>query len=148
VKKRALISDLDNTLCNATHRMHLHDAGKYEEFHSLCTKDPVNENVKRAIYAFCHQGFQPIFLTARPSRFRPQTIKWLNDCFGAYVPYFILHMKRDDDDRPDDVVKQNIYLQKIQPEYDVKLVLEDRDHVVKMFRSLGLETWQVANGNY
>ena len=48
---------------------------------------------------------------------------------------------------PDWVLKKNM-LDKNLDINDVFLVVDDRDRVVKLWRSLGLTTFQVAEGNF
>ena len=64
------------------------------------------------------------------------------------VYYSDLFMRADGDYRADSIVKEEIYHDKIEPVYNVLLVLDDRDSVVKMWRSLGLTCLQVAEGNF
>jgi hypothetical protein len=42
----------------------------------------------------------------------------------------------------------NLRFNHIRPNYDVKYVIDDRDQVVDMWRSLGLRVLQVAPGNF
>ena len=48
---------------------------------------------------------------------------------------------------PDDVLKKDM-LDKHVDINDVFLVVDDRDRVVKLWRSLGLTTFQVADGDF
>jgi hypothetical protein len=61
---------------------------------------------------------------------------------------FRLVMRKHEDNRPDNVVKLEIFNQLYRDEFNVKLVLDDRDQVVRMWRSLGLTCLQVAEGNF
>ena len=147
-KKNAMLADLDGTLCDISHRIHLYHAKRYDDFHSLLVNDPVNQNVVNMLWGCISGGIEPIFLTARPERFRALTTEWLRKNVGDHMAKKPLFMKLDDDARDDDVVKQNIFVNKIQPNYNVVLAIEDRAHVVEMWRSLGLECWAVAKGEY
>jgi len=57
-------------------------------------------------------------------------------------------MRSQGDTRPDEIVKREIYEEHIKPLYNVDFVLDDRNKVVKMWRSLGLKVLQVAEGNF
>jgi hypothetical protein len=57
-------------------------------------------------------------------------------------------MRKAGDDRKDSLVKEEIYNNNIAPKYNVFLVLDDRDQVVKFWRSKGLQCWQVAPGAF
>jgi hypothetical protein len=52
------------------------------------------------------------------------------------------------DHRKDSIVKQEIFENHIDGMFDVQFVLDDRDQVVTMWRSLGLQCFQVAEGNF
>ena len=49
---------------------------------------------------------------------------------------------------PDEKLKKAMLDEFVEDINDVYLVVDDRDKVVKMWRSLGLNTWQVAEGNF
>jgi hypothetical protein len=57
-------------------------------------------------------------------------------------------MREAGDHRPDWIVKKEIYNNLISKEFDVKLVFDDRQQVVDMWRSIGLTCFQVAEGNF
>tara|TARA_R110002020_G_scaffold227539_13_gene438195 strand:+ start:10087 stop:10632 length:546 start_codon:yes stop_codon:yes gene_type:complete len=59
-----------------------------------------------------------------------------------------LYMREEGDNRKDSIVKREMYEEYIKPHYNVKLVLDDRNQVVDMWRELGLPCWQVAAGNF
>jgi len=48
----------------------------------------------------------------------------------------------------DAIIKERIFRKEIEPKYDVKFILDDRDQVVKMWRSIGLKCLQVAEGAF
>jgi hypothetical protein len=57
-------------------------------------------------------------------------------------------MREAGDSRKDSIVKQELYEKHIEPSYDVFVVLDDRNQVVDMWRSLGLVCLQVAPGDF
>ena len=57
-------------------------------------------------------------------------------------------MRGEGDHRSDDVTKGEIYMNCIEPWYDVVCVFEDRNRVVKMWRDLGLLVAQVYDGDF
>jgi hypothetical protein len=67
---------------------------------------------------------------------------------GSAEPGDELHLRSRKDNRPDSVVKMEIYKREIEPRHTVAWVLDDRDQVVRMWRSLGLTVLQVAEGNF
>ena len=110
---------------------------------------------------FKQQGFEILIFSGRNDRMYERTVEWLewND-----VPYDLLVMRatssRQDmaaesnpattDMRymPDEVLKKAMLDEFVEDIEDVFLVVDDRDKVVKMWRSLGLDVWQVAEGNF
>jgi len=57
-------------------------------------------------------------------------------------------MRKDNDFRPDEEIKKEIYNNFIKDDYNIFFVLDDRTKVVNMWRSLGLTCLQVADGNF
>jgi adenylate cyclase class IV len=57
-------------------------------------------------------------------------------------------MRKTGDNRPDNIVKKEIFDSNIKNNYYIEFVLDDRNKVVKMWRELGLTCLQVADGNF
>ena len=58
-------------------------------------------------------------------------------------------MRAEGDFRPDEQVKRELYETRVLPAFGhATYVLDDRDKVVRMWRSLGLTVLQVADGNF
>jgi hypothetical protein len=57
-------------------------------------------------------------------------------------------MRRRNDNCPDTEVKLGIYKRHIEPHVQVAYVLDDRDAVAAMWRSIGLTVLQVAPGDF
>ena len=49
---------------------------------------------------------------------------------------------------PDEIIKERIFHKEIEPKYSVLAIFDDRDKVVKMWRSLGLLCNQVYWGDF
>jgi predicted kinase len=73
------------------------------------------------------------------------TEEWLFE--HVKVPIEILSM-RDRDGVDDTVIKLEIFNRDIRDKYNVKYALDDRNRVVAMWRSIGLLTLQVAEGDF
>lgn len=97
----------------------------------------------RAMHAF---GHQIVFCTGRSDDSRRDTEKWLREHVG--VPYEALFMREIGDVRKDAVVKAEIFEREIRHSYRITGVFDDRDQVVRMWRSLGLTVFQVADGDF
>ena len=92
------------------------------------------------------QGKKLLFLSGRDGSCADQTAEWLNRYFSD-MPWH-LHMRKAGDMRKDSVVKKEIFDQEIKDKYYVSCVFDDRDQVVKLWRELGLQCFQVADGNF
>jgi hypothetical protein len=93
-----------------------------------------------------------IFMSGRMDQCRGGTRLWLHT-FVCEPPLCTckmpLMMRKDGDNRPDQIVKRELYERRVQGIYEVEGVLDDRDRVVKMWREeLGLTCLQVAPGNF
>ncbi len=86
-----------------------------------------------------------IAVSGRDEVARRQTHMWLD---AQNVPFTELHLRPTGDNRPDEIVKQEIYSTRIAPRFNVVGVLDDRAKVVAMWRSLGLVCFQVADGEF
>tara|TARA_R100000734_G_C3310906_1_gene101693 strand:+ start:1199 stop:1663 length:465 start_codon:yes stop_codon:yes gene_type:complete len=89
--------------------------------------------------------YKIIITTGRDGVCEQATKKWLDD---HKVPYYDFFIRKAGDFRKDNIIKSEIYMDHIRPKYDVKYVIDDRNQVVEMWRSLGLRVLQVAPGNF
>jgi len=86
-----------------------------------------------------------ILVSGRKEKFRNQTLQFLN---FYNIKFLELFMRKDNDDRKDSIVKKEIYDNEIAGKYNILFVLDDRDQVVKLWRSLGLTCLQVTDGDF
>lgn len=112
--------------------------------------DKPNDPVVRILRQFKSNrvitGEPDVFLfSGRNGKFKPATIDWLSK---HYINYDHLHMREEGDSRKDSVVKQEMYDSYIKGKYNVLFVIDDRDQVVRLWRSLGLTCFQVADGDF
>jgi predicted kinase len=152
-KPFAVICDLDGTisLFNAkrpdgsvdVRHPDAHVRDPYNAF--KCDEDTVNEPVATVLEAMSKEGYKIIFCSGREDCFRPQTESFLKKHTGFE---YTLFMRKTHDQRKDSIIKSEIYDEHIAPNYNVYLVLDDRDQVIEFWRSKGLNTWQVAPGNF
>ena len=97
-----------------------------------------------------------IFMSGRMEQCREQTRMWLHTYLcerkGAGIVElcrYPLLMRKDGDNRPDQIIKRELYERHVVGLFEVEGVLDDRDRVVKMWREeLGLTCLQVAPGNF
>ena len=115
-------------------------------------EDTVNEAVKHIISCCYDADLEEdcpddmIFITGRKEICRDKTLKWLceNDVYQKYHR-FILFMRKEDDNRDDVIVKEEMYNEHIKGKYNVRFVVDDRPKVCRMWRALGLPLFQVGD---
>ena len=124
--------------------------------------DTPNDPVIKMAQLFKKDGFKIVIFSGRNDRSFDTTKQWLNQ---NDVPFDLLVMRPDkfksdswpiadgnpatSDMRfmPDDILKKKM-LDTFVDINDVFLVVDDRNKVVKMWRDLGLNTFQVAPGDF
>jgi predicted kinase len=109
-------------------------------------EDVPNHAVIEAVRAMHDAGHLIVYCSGRSDDCRDETVAWLQRHVG--VPFDGLHMRATGDQRKDSVVKAEIFDREIRNRYRVAGVFDDRAQVVRMWRSLGLTVFQVADGNF
>jgi predicted kinase len=134
-----IICDIDGTLSI------LGDRGPYEIEKS--GTDSVNKHVRHLVDMYYWENKSHVELvTGRKEKYRKVTEEWLE---RHQIPYHNLIMRNDDDNRPDAIVKKEIFEENFQGKYNILFILEDRNRVVEMYRNeLCLPVFQVKDGNY
>ena len=152
MNKNIVIFDLDGTLADITARKELatKSNGKldWDVFFdpSNIKLDVPNEPVVKMAQMFAENDFTIIIFSGRSDRTKYTTRIWLTN---NRIPFQKLVM-RDSKTKhytPDDILKKDM-LDKYADIDDVFLVVDDRNKVVDMWRSLGLNVFQVDDGNF
>lgn len=160
----AIIVDLDGTLASMNGR------GPFEW--SRVGEDDVNLVIADLVEKYrgwhLERGgiFHLIFMSGRDETCRKETLDWLErdaelitnaDTFDEVdeaghrrgEDYNVhLFMRPAGDNRADNVVKLELFDRYVRHNFDVHFVLDDRNQVVEMWRSLGLTCLQVAPGDF
>ena len=146
-KHKAIIVDLDGTLCDVEHRVHhvKSKPKKWGAFNQAMDQDKPYFWCIELIAAMKARDYKIYFVTGRDENFRKMTTKWLS---RHNVHYDELHMRRDQDFREDSEVKEEIYVHKIEKNSQVLFVVDDRKSVVERWRKLGLTCLQCAPGDF
>lgn len=150
--RKAVIFDVDGTLAHVGHRTH-HLRGpekNWNAFHGAMEDDEPIEAVAmlaRVLHAAAARGEgidAVIIVTARHDRpdYKQTTIDWL-EVHG--IGYERLYMRRDNDIRPDRVVKAEILEHIVADGYEPILAIDDRPETVKVWRDAGIITLQCSN---
>ncbi|WP_435109771.1 AAA family ATPase [Nocardiopsis synnemataformans] len=134
----AVIVDVDGTVA-------LHgDRSPYDE--SRVHEDRPNTAVVDVVRALAAAGNRVLFVSARTDACEAETRAWLERHVG--VPIEALHMRKAGDFRKDYQVKADLFDAHIRHAYAVACVVDDRQQVVRMWRSIGLTVLHVAEGAY
>lgn len=141
---KAIICDLDGTLCDCSHRRHFVSGGRkdYDKFNAACVDDPLVIPIAELVMAMYADDYEIIFCSGRGNEWRHETIEWIEDM--RVVPNFHLYMRPEGDYRSDVVVKREMLRQIEQEGYEVLFVVDDRPDVLRMWRQEGLFTLAVG----
>lgn len=128
--KKAIICDLDGTLfdCEWRREKFLPNFEKFNENHIY---DKINLHILEILKKF-QNDCKIIYVTGRNEKFRKTTEEQLN----KYIENYLLFMRKDKDFRGDEIIKKEIYLEKIKPQYNIFFILDDRDKVVNMWERI------------
>lgn len=144
---KAIIFDIDGTLSDNRHRLHLADRNNPEmwnEFLERSIDDPAFDDVAELCRKLSND-YHILFVTARSDKYELMTSNWLEKNDLPYVGDN-LYMRCDGDDRSDEDVKR-ILAACITTMYDVVGVFEDKPECVDMWRRLGLTCFDVGSCN-
>ena len=148
--KKTIIFDLDGTLALINERKNLAIAsGKFDWdvfFDPSNIKlDVPNKPVVKMAQLFAENGFFIVIFSGRSDKTKHATKSWLT---RNKVPFHKLVMR--DNKRhfmPDNELKKQLLNEHVNIN-DIFLVVDDRQQVVDMWRSLGLTVFQVDEGNF
>lgn len=154
--KKYVVVDIDGTISIPGDRLrHIEREPKHWDlFFARCEDDKVNEPIAHLVDILKASGYTIVFCTARPVRYKNETMNWLYHEFGAFLyenspdKTPALLMRPTGDERPDHVVKpEMLRFNHITPE-NTFLILDDRSSVVRAWRELGFTCLQVADGEH
>lgn len=133
----AVIFDTDGTTAQMVNR-------KPYEWDKVHTDLPKYNVINHAI-DLKKRGIKVINLSGRDGCCKEATRKWY-DLVG--MPCDDHFQRKEGDSRPDDIIKKEILFDEIAGKYNILYVVDDRQKVVDMWRSIGLECWQVSSGYF
>ena len=135
--KPAVIVDIDGTVAKMNGRAPY----EWEKVDTDVPKTEIIELVEKL-----GESHQIIFMSGRDGSCQDKTLAWLTA--HTDLDGFHLFMRNRGDTRKDFDVKRELFDTHVRDKYNVKLVLDDRDQVVHLWRSLGLTCLQVDYGNF
>lgn len=132
----AIIVDIDGTLAKMGKR-------RFWEWGKVGLDTPHWDIISLSNLLFLQR--KVILCSGRDAVCRPETEAWLA---AHRVNYTELHMRPAGNNEKDCIIKERIYREHIEGKYNVDFVIDDRNQVVQMWRSLGLRCLQVADGDF
>lgn len=134
-----IIVDIDGTLAHRGNR------NPYDES-TVLEDTPDLEVISSVLAEVNHHKRKVIIMSGRHETCAKDTRLWLHE---NGVPFEYLFMRSENDNRPDDVVKYELYMKHVAPYYNVVKVYDDRQQVCTMWRKLlKLKVFQVDFGNF
>lgn len=129
-----VLVDIDGTLASGEHREgHLKGPRKdWKTYYSLLSEDTPIDFVVRWVREL-YKDHCVCLVSGRPDTYQHETLAWLRK---HDVPFNFLFMRAGNDKREDFIVKGEI-LDKL-PFEQIKLVLDDRPQVLRMWKERGL----------
>ncbi len=145
---KTIIVDLDGTLALNKHREHYLKGSKKDwvAYFEASKDDKPNKKIINLVNLLKSSGYRIHIFSARADIVRQDTINWLSrNC----VSFDHITMREINSFTPDEELKKK-WLFDFYPDYldEVEFILDDRNKVVSMWRSLGLTCLQVADGNF
>lgn len=144
-KKNVVVWDLDGTLSDGRHRLHLlpkanhHIGSSWDEFNLACGGDaPIQENIQMMNSLYL-AGYYVVILTGRCAIASGITLNWLHE---NNARYHNLTMRAIGDDRKDTEYKED-ELRKIGLDR-IAACWDDNIKVARHMRSLGLTVYVVT----
>jgi len=135
-KRLAIIVDCDGTLVDTADIVHmvLAKPKKYDQFHHASVFSPPHGWVVEEVRGHYLQGIAVIIVTARKDRWWELTSNWLE---AHEVPYDELHMRKDDDHRPDRIIKEEILFE-LRERFTIIGAYDDNPSVVALWEEHGI----------
>lgn len=147
-----IVFDLDDTLADTAHREHILEAPhpdentKWNTFFEACDGDTLIPEIANILNALAFPPFKNRveIWTARSASVFPQTRLWLQQNIEAYSAIQAIRMRPEGDYRPDIEIKAEWIKTYGKPD----LAFDDRDKVVRWWRSQGVTCCQVRESRY
>lgn len=131
-----IIVDIDGTVA--------FNAGRSPYDWQRVDEDLPNWPVVNIVNDLCEK-YSLVFFSGRDEECREKTESWLNRYFSGYS----LHMRKAGDCRGDDIVKHELYNEHVLDRFYVRMVFDDRERVVALWRNvLKLPVCQVNYGDF
>lgn len=131
---KAVIVDIDGTLA--------HMNGRSAFAWDRVGEDEVDDEVRDVVLGLKALGYKVIVMSGRDGVCRSITEEWMKDMAIPYDEFFI---RTAGDMRNDGIIKSELFWGNVASRYNVKMVIDDRPQVTRMWRSIGLKVMQLGN---
>lgn len=144
---KTAIFDLDGTLADGKHRLHLlptvdlHLTDSWNEFNRASKDDSPIHSTIEVCNIMARAGLRIIILTGRSDIVRAETEAWLE---RNSVLYSELVMRSHSDNRKDIIIKEEFLRNKVGLE-NIVAAWDDSPAVIEHFRRLGITTYAVCD---
>ena len=142
-RQRAVIVDMDGTLCDVSAVVHLQaEPDGFTAFHHACADCPPH----RAVVEWCVEhhgrGHAILVVTGRDDWSRELTEQWLSEHLP--IPITGLHMRGDGDYRSNVAIKREIHSQLAQI-FDIRAAIDDDPEIVGLWQEVGIPVAMVLD---
>ena len=143
-RQRAVIVDMDGTLCDVSAVVHLQaQPDGFTAFHHACADCPPH----RAGVEWCVEhhgrGHAILVVTGRDDWSRELTEQWLSEHLP--IPIAGLHMRGEGDFRSNVAIKREIHSQLAQI-FDIRAAIDDDPEIVGLWQEVGIPIAMVLDG--
>lgn len=134
---KAVICDLDGTLTLFNDKRSPYDASNCD------IVDDLNPATAEAVKLYYNAGYKIIFCTGRMAKDEAPTCRFIEKHLPG-IEYQIF-TRQNDDFRPDDQIKEEIFNTHIKDKYYVHAVYDDRLSVCRLWHRIGLHLFRVGD---
>lgn len=138
-----IVADIDGTVAN-----HIGKRSPYD-YDKVGLDEPIMDVIK--VLQVLSDEYPVVFVSGRDDKCYGETYDWLVNHFGSDFMedgFGGLYMRKTGDQRPDWIVKGEIYDNEILVDSNIVMVFDDRDQVVRHVRHRGITVAQVAPGRF
>lgn len=142
--RKTILVDLDHTLSNSFWRDPMIGTTTWDEYHAANVEDKPVHDVAALINALWSAGHTIIGITARPGKWRAQSLSWL---IRHNIHLDELLMRPDDDFKPAPQMKIALAIARFgnakRMADEVAAIIDDREDVIMAFKEVGITALQV-----